>query len=87
MIAGIGERIVNGLSSGRPLKSAREISTLATRNRVVLNLEGLSAQIMQWGQYVAHEITQLSETMSESFGSVDYSNNWLVVFESKKKLS
>ena len=47
--------------SGGPLKSPREVSTAVTTTQVVLNREGFTGQIMQWGQYIAHEFTQLGE--------------------------
>lgn len=65
--SGIRERRMTEFVSGHPLKSAREISTLVTNTGVVLDREGLSAQIMQWGQYIAHEFTQLGEEESKHY--------------------
>ncbi|KAF6025971.1 hypothetical protein EB796_015716 [Bugula neritina] len=56
-----GKRRVTELFSGKPLKSPRLISTTVTTTNVILNFEGISAHTMQWGQFIAHEFTQLAE--------------------------
>ena len=57
----IGARRVTELFSGNPLKSPREISTTVTTTNVVLNRDGVSSHVMQWGQFIAHEFTNLAE--------------------------
>ena len=61
-LLGINERRLTEFSSGAPLKNARNISLLVTSARVVLDKLGFNAQIMQWGQFISHEFTQLSES-------------------------
>jgi len=51
------------------LKSPRLISTTVTTTNVVLNFEGISAHTMQWGQFIAHEFTQLAEAARKYYGS------------------
>ena len=58
MIIGIDEMKRTEFRSGRVMKSARTISTLVTTQRVVLADSGHNAQVMQWGQFIAHELTQ-----------------------------
>lgn len=47
--------------SGNPLVNPRLISTTVTTTGVVLNEGGVNAHVMQWGQFIAHEFTQLAE--------------------------
>ncbi|XP_067942940.1 peroxidase mlt-7-like [Watersipora subatra] len=53
-------------SSHRPLTSPRTISTTVTTTNVILNFEGLNSEIMQWGQFSAHEFTHISDVEAET---------------------
>lgn len=64
-LPGLAETRKTEFSSKRPLKSPREISSVVTDTRVVLNTDGVSAQIMQWGQFMAHEFSLIGEIESE----------------------
>lgn len=57
----MNERRSREFLSGVPLKSARQISTLVTSELVILNNDGFNAQVMQWGQFMAHEFSQLAK--------------------------
>ncbi|XP_067941578.1 peroxidase-like isoform X2 [Watersipora subatra] len=57
---GLQQRRLTEFTSNTPLKSPREVSTTVTTTNVVLNFEGVSSHVMQWGQFIAHEFTQLT---------------------------
>ncbi|XP_067941580.1 peroxidase-like [Watersipora subatra] len=57
---GLQQRRLTEFTSNTPLKSPREISTTVTTTNVILNFDGVSSHIMQWGQFIAHEFTQIT---------------------------
>ncbi|XP_067941582.1 chorion peroxidase-like [Watersipora subatra] len=57
---GNGARRITEIASRNALKSPRQISTTVTVTNVLLNTDGVSSHVMQWGQFIAHEFTQLS---------------------------
>ncbi|XP_067941328.1 chorion peroxidase-like isoform X2 [Watersipora subatra] len=63
---GVSERRTLEHVSRQPLASPRTISTTVTTTELILDFEGFNAEIMQWGQFTAHEFTHLSEVEQET---------------------
>ena len=61
IFSGVNARRTTGLWTNNPLKNARQVSVTVTRTEVLLNPD-ISAHVMQWGQFIAHEFTQLRES-------------------------
>ena len=71
-LSGFNSRRTRGHRSNRVLPNPREITTKVTTTNVVLNYEGVSAHIMQWGQFIAHEFTQLSEVQGKLLNCIPF---------------
>ena len=72
LLSGFNSRRTRGHRSNRVLPNPREITTKVTTTNVVLNYEGVSAHIMQWGQFIAHEFTQLSEVQGKLLNCIPF---------------
>ena len=56
MLTGVSSPRSTSLS-GQPLKSAREISQALTITSDALEFQDLTLMVMQWGQFLDHDIT------------------------------